>query len=149
ITLDPNRLRAFGLTLSQVKQAIDRGNREAGGSAVEMGEAEYIVRAKGYLQSIQDIEQLPVGLGKNGVPVLMKDVSFVQLGPEMRRGITELNGNGEVVSGIIVMRYGQNAMQTIAGVKEKLAQLKSSLPSGVQIIETYNRSSLIQRAINT
>lgn len=149
ITLDPNRLRAYGLTLDQVKQAVLRGNREAGGSAIEMGEAEYMVRAKGYLQSIQDIEQLPVGLGKNGIPILLKDVAFVQLGPEMRRGITELNGKGEVVGGIIVMRFGQNAMQTIAGVKEKLAQLKSSLPAGVQIVETYNRASLIQRAIDT
>jgi len=149
ITLDPNRLRAYGLTLDQVKQAVTRGNREAGGSAIEMGEAEYMVRAKGYLQSIQDIEQLPVGLGKNGIPIFLKDVAFIQLGPEMRRGIIELNGQGEAVGGIVVMRYGQNAMQTIAGIKEKLAQLKSSLPAGVQVVETYNRSSLIQRAIDT
>ncbi|MBX9622020.1 MAG: efflux RND transporter permease subunit [Alphaproteobacteria bacterium] len=149
ITLDPNRLRAYSLTLDQVKEAIRRGNREAGGSAIEMGEAEYMVRAGGYLKSIQDIDQVPVGLGKNGVPILLKDVANVQLGPEMRRGIAELNGEGEVVGGIIVMRYGQNAMQTIAGIKEKLSQLKSSLPSGVEIIETYDRSSLIQRAIQT
>jgi Cu(I)/Ag(I) efflux system membrane protein CusA/SilA len=149
ITLDPNRLRAFNLTLDQVKQGILKGNREAGGSAIEMGEAEYMVRSDGYLKSIQDIDQVPVGLGKNGVPILLKDVASVQLGPEMRRGVAELNGEGEVVGGIVVMRYGQNAMQTIAGVKEKLAQLKSSLPPGVEIIETYDRSSLIQRAINT
>ncbi len=149
ITLDPNRLRAYGLTLNQVKQAVQRGNREAGGSAIEMGEAEYMVRVGGYLKSIQDIDQVPVGLGKNGVPILMKDVAVVQLGPEMRRGIAELNGEGEVVGGIIVMRYGQNAMETIAGVKEKLSQLKSSLPQGVELIETYDRSSLIQRAIDT
>lgn len=149
ITLDPNRLRAYGLTLEQVKQAIRRGNREAGGSAIEMGEAEYMVRAKGYIKSIQDIEHVPVGLGKNGIPILLKDIADVQLGPQMRRGITELNGEGEVVGGIIVMRYGQNAMQTIANVKEKLAQLKSSLPKGVEIIPTYDRSSLISRAINT
>ncbi len=149
ITLDPNLLRAYGMTLDQVQRAVQRGNREAGGSAIEMGEAEYMVRAKGYLQSIQDIEQVPVGLGKNGVPILLKDVASIQLGPEMRRGIAELNGEGEVVGGIIVMRFGQNAMQTIAGVKEKLAQLQKSLPPGVQIITTYDRSSLIQRAINT
>lgn len=149
ITLDPNKLRAYGLTLEQVKQAVQRGNREAGGSAIEMGEAEYMVRAKGYLQSIQDIEQLPIGLGKNGVPILLKDAATIQLGPEMRRGITELNGSGEVVGGIIVMRFGENPMKTIAGIKAKLAQLKSSLPEGVQIVETYDRSSLIQRAINT
>ncbi len=149
ITLDPNRLRAYNLTLDQVKQAVQRGNREAGGSAIEMGEAEYMVRASGYLKSIQDINQVPVGLGKNGVPILLRDLATVQFGPEMRRGIAELNGEGEVVGGIVVMRYGQNAMETIAGVKEKLAQLKPSLPSGVEIIETYDRSSLIQRAIDT
>lgn len=149
ITLDPNRLRAYGLTLEQVKQAIQKGNREAGGSAIEMGEAEYMVRAKGYMKSIQDIEQVPVGLGKNGVPILLKDIAEVELGPQMRRGVTELNGQGEVVGGIIVMRYGQNAMQTIAAVKEKLAQLKSSLPNGVEIITTYDRSTLIKNAIDT
>jgi len=149
IILDPDRLRAYGLTLDQIKQAVQRGNREAGGSAIEMGEAEYMIRAKGYLKSIQDIEELPVGLGKNGVPILLGDVANIQFGPEMRRGITELNGNGDVVGGIIVMRYGQNAMDTIEGIKIKLAQLKSSLPEGVQIVETYDRSSLIQRAINT
>ncbi|MDX1901905.1 MAG: efflux RND transporter permease subunit [Gammaproteobacteria bacterium] len=149
ITLDPNRLRAYGLTLDQVKLAIQRGNREAGGSAIEMGEAEYMVRAKGYIKSIQDIEQIPIGLGKNGIPILLKDVSDVQLGPQMRRGITELNGQGEVVGGIIVMRYGQNAMQTIAAVKEKLKQLQPSLPKGVEIITTYDRSTLIKSAIDT
>jgi Cu(I)/Ag(I) efflux system membrane protein CusA/SilA len=149
ITLDPNRLRAYNLTLDQVKQAIQRGNREGGGSAVEMGEAEYMVRAKGYLKSIQDIEQVPIGLGKNGVPILLKDVADVQLGPQMRRGITELNGQGEIVGGIVVMRYGQNAMKTIAAVKEKLSQLQSSLPKGVEIVTTYDRSTLIQKAINT
>lgn len=149
ITLDPNRLRAYGLTLEQVKQAIQKGNREAGGSAIEMGEAEYMIRAKGYMKSIQDIEQVPVGLGKNGVPILLKDIAEVQLGPQMRRGVTELNGQGEVVGGVIVMRYGQNAMQTIAAVKEKLSQLKSSLPKGIEIITTYDRSTLIQNAIDT
>jgi len=149
ITLDPNRLRAYGLTLDQVKQAIQKGNREAGGSSIEMGEAEYMIRAKGYMKSIQDIEQVPVGLGKNGVPILVKDIADIQLGPQMRRGVTELNGQGEVVGGIIVMRYGQNAMQTIAAVKEKLSQLKSSLPKGIEIITTYDRSTLIQKAIDT
>jgi Cu(I)/Ag(I) efflux system membrane protein CusA/SilA len=149
ITLDPNRLRAYSLTLEQVKQAIQKGNREASGAAIEMGEAEYTVRAKGYIKSIQDIEQIPVGLGKNGIPILLKDIASVQLGPQMRRGLTELNGEGEVVGGIIVMRDGQNAMQTIANVKEKLLQLQSSLPKGVEIVTTYDRSSLINRAINT
>ncbi|CAM2775390.1 TPA: efflux RND transporter permease subunit [Legionella pneumophila] len=149
ITLDPDRLRAYGLTLQQVKQAVVRSNREAGGSAIEMGEAEYMIRAKGYLKSIKDMEQIPVGLGKNGIPILLQEVAQVQLGPQMRRGITELNGQGEAVGGIIVMRFGQNAMQTIANVKEKLKQLQASLPKGVEISTTYDRSSLIQRAINT
>ncbi len=149
IILDPDKLRAYGLTLDQVMKAVQRGNREAGGSTIEMGEAEYIVKAGGYLKTIKDIKQIPLGLGKNGVPILLKDVAFVQIGPEMRRGIAELNGEGEVVGGIVVMRYGQNAMKTISGVKEKLTQLKSSLPPGVEVVETYDRSSLIQRAIDT
>ena len=149
ITLDPDRLRAYGLTLAQVKQAVVRSNREAGGSAIEVGEAEYMIRAKGYLKSIKDMEQIPVGLGKNGIPILLQEVAQVQLGPQMRRGITELNGQGEAVGGIIVMRFGQNAMQTIAHVKEKLKQLQASLPKGVDIITTYDRANLIQRAINT
>ncbi|MCW8410496.1 efflux RND transporter permease subunit [Legionella sp. PATHC035] len=149
IILAPDRLRAYGLTLAQVKQAIVRGNREAGGSAIEVGEAEYMIRAKGYLKSIKDMKQIPVGLGKNGIPILLQEVAQVQLGPQMRRGITELNGQGEAVGGIIVMRFGQNAMQTIAHVKEKLKQLQASLPKGVEIITTYDRANLIQRAINT
>ncbi|HHF0581226.1 TPA: efflux RND transporter permease subunit [Legionella anisa] len=149
VILDPNRLRAFGLTLEQVKKAIQQGNKEAGGSSIEMGEAEYMLRAKGYIQSIKDIEAIPVGLGKKGIPILLKDVAYVQLGPQMRRGLTELNGKGEVVGGIIVMRQGQNAMNTIAQVKKKLSQLKSSLPKGVELITTYDRSSLIVRAIHT
>src|SRR3990167_1177052 len=122
ITLDPNRLRAYGLTLDQVKLAVQKGNREAGGSAIEMAEAEYMIRAKGYLKSIQDIEQIPIALNQNGIPVLLKDIAEVQTGPQIRRGIAELNGEGEVVGGIIIVRSQQNAMKTIAGVKEKLAQ---------------------------
>ncbi|KTD32226.1 Cation efflux system protein cusA [Legionella nautarum] len=149
ITLEPDHLRAYGLTLAQIKQAVVRSNREAGGSAIEIGEAEYMIRAKGYLKSIKDMEQIPIGLGKNGIPILLQEVAQVQLGPQMRRGITELNGQGEAVGGIIVMRFGQNAMQTIANVKEKLKQLQASLPKGVDIITTYDRANLIQRAINT
>lgn len=149
ITLDPNQLRAYGVTLEQVKEAVQRSNQEAGGATIEMGEAEYMIRTKGYLKSIADIENIPLGLSKNGVPILLKNVAYVQLGPEMRRGITDLNGEGEAVGGIIVMRFGQNAMQTIAGIKARLMQLKASLPTGVQLITTYDRASLIQRAINT
>lgn len=149
ITLDPNKLRAFGITLNQVKQAVEKGNQEAGGSVLEMGEAEYMVRAKGYLKSISNIDEIPLAINKNGVPILLKDVAYTQLGPQSRRGVIELNGEGEAVGGIIVMRYGQNAMDTIKEIKKKLNELKTSLPAGVEIVETYNRSGLIQRAINT
>lgn len=149
ISLDPNRLRAFNLTLQQVQEAVQKGNQEVGGSSLEMGEAEYFVRSEGYLKSIKDIEQLPISLNNNGVPILLKDVATVQLGPQIRRGIAELNGQGEVVGGIIVMRYGQNAMDTIKGVKKRLNEIKSSLPKGVEIVETYDRSNLIQRAVAT
>lgn len=149
ITLDPNRLRAFGLTLAQVKQAISRSNQEVGGSTIEMGEAEYVIRTNGYLQSLEDIKQIPLIVSDKGVPVLLKEVANVHLGPQSRRGVAELNGEGEVVGGIIVMRYGQNAMQTIKNVKARLNELKSSLPAGVEIVEAYDRSALIQRAIDT
>lgn len=149
ISLDPNRLRAFNLTLQQVQEAVQKGNQEVGGSSLEMGEAEYFVRSEGYLKSIKNIEQLPISLNKNGVPILLKDVANVQLGPQIRRGIAELNGQGEVVGGIIVMRYGQNAMDTIKGVKKRLNEIKSSLPQGIEIVETYDRANLIQRAVAT
>ncbi|MCS5712799.1 CusA/CzcA family heavy metal efflux RND transporter [Candidatus Berkiella aquae] len=149
IILDPNRLRAFGITLDQVKQALQKGNQEIGGSAVEMGEAEYMVRSSGYLKSVQDIEKVFLKVEKNGIPILIKDVAHVQVGPQMRRGIAELNGKGEVVGGIIVMRYGQNAQDTIAKIKTRINELKPSLPKGVEIIETYDRSNLIQRSIDT
>ena len=149
ITLDPNKLRAFEITLNQVKQAVEKANQEVGGSVLEMGEAEYMVRAKGYLKSIRNIDEIPLAINKNGVPILLKDVAYTQLGPQSRRGVIELNGEGEAVGGIIVMRYGQNAMDTIKEIKKKLDELKTSLPAGVEIVETYNRSGLIQRAINT
>ncbi len=149
ITLNPNRLRAFGLTLEQIKQAVQNANQEAGAAALEMSEAEYMVDVKGYLKSIHDIEQIPIGLGEQGIPILMKDVASIQLGPQIRRGIADLNGQGEVTGGIIVMRYGQNALKTIERVTTKLAALKASLPAGVQIVETYNRATLIHKAINT
>ncbi|HEV2613474.1 MAG TPA: efflux RND transporter permease subunit [Gammaproteobacteria bacterium] len=149
IIIDPNKLRAYGFTLMQVKNAIQQANQEVGGSAIEMGESDYMVRARGYLQTLPDIANIPLSVSKQGTPVLLSDVSTIQVGPQMRRGIAELNGQGETVGGIIVMRTGQNAVQTIDAVKEKLAQLQSSLPPGVKIITTYDRSSLIQRAINT
>ncbi len=148
VVLDPDRLRAYKLPLSKIRMAIKRANQEVGGSVIEMAEAEYMIRATGYLKSEEDIRQIPLGVNDNGVPILMKDVAEVHVGPQLRRGITELDGEGEVVGGIVVMRFGENAMTTIQGVKDKLEELKKGLPEGVEIVETYNRASLIQRAVD-
>jgi Cu(I)/Ag(I) efflux system membrane protein CusA/SilA len=149
VVLNPDAMRAHGLPLARVRSAIQRGNREVGGSVIEMGEAEYMVRATGYLQSEEDLEQIPVGLNERGTPIRLADVAEIRLGPQMRRGIAELDGEGEVVGGIIVMRYGENARKTIEGVKAKLEELKSGLPEGVEIVATYDRSDLITRAVRT
>jgi len=149
VVLDPNKLRAYNLPIAKIKMAIKRANQETGGSVIEMAEAEYMVRATGYIDSIQDLREIPLGMNKNGSPILLKDIADIRLGPQMRRGIAELDGEGEVVGGIIIMRYGENALKTIAGVKAKLEELKLGLPEGVEIVETYNRSSLIQRAVDT
>ncbi|MEJ2130483.1 MAG: efflux RND transporter permease subunit, partial [Gammaproteobacteria bacterium] len=149
VVLDPDKLRAFGVTLAQVRHAMMRGNQEAGGSVVEMAEAEYMVRASGYLSSLGDLERIPLGVDANGTPILLADVSEVRLGPQMRRGIAELDGEGEVVGGVVVMRWGDNASKTIEGVRAKLAELSRSLPEGVEIVTTYDRSSLIERAVST
>jgi len=148
VVVDPLRLRGYGLTLMMIEQAIRAGNQEAGGSVVEMAEAEYMVRATGYVKSIADLERIPVMATKGGTPVLLRDVAEVRLGPEMRRGIGELDGEGEAVGGVIVMRNGENARDTIARVKTRLDELRSSLPGGVEIVETYDRSALIQRAVD-
>jgi Cu(I)/Ag(I) efflux system membrane protein CusA/SilA len=147
IIVDPNKLRAYQMPISKLIEAVKRANQETGGSVIELAEAEYMVRATGYLQSIQDIENIPLGMGKEGIPILLKDVAHVQIGPQIRRGVAELNGQGEVTGGIVVMRFGKNAQETIKGVKEKLIELKGSLPKGVEIIPTYDRSGLINRAI--
>jgi Cu(I)/Ag(I) efflux system membrane protein CusA/SilA len=149
IVLNPERLRAFGITHEQVVQAIRDANSETGGSVVELAEAEYMVRASGYLKSLDDFRTIPLGADRNATPILLRDVARVQLGPEIRRGIAELDGEGEVVGGVIVMRYGRNALETIAAVKAKLESLNAGLPPGVQIVETYDRSALITRAVNT
>ena len=149
VVLDPDKLRAFDLTLAQVKNAIRAGNQETGGSVIEMGEAEYMVRASGYLQSLDDLAAIPLGVNANGTPILLTDVAELRLGPQMRRGIAELNGEGEVVGGVIVMRWGENALATIEGVKERLTELQRSLPDGVEIVTTYDRSDLIERAVET
>ena len=149
VVLDPDRLRAYNLPLTKVRMAIQRANQEVGGSVIEMAEAEYMVRATGYVTKIDDLRQVPLGVNEQGTPILLKDVSEVRLGPQMRRGIAELDGEGEVAGGIVVMRYGENALKTIEGVKQKLAQLQKGLPDGVEIVETYDRSALIKRAVNT
>jgi Cu(I)/Ag(I) efflux system membrane protein CusA/SilA len=147
IQLDPDRLRTYGIPHARVIAAVQAANRESGGSVVELGEAEYMVRASGYLRTLDDFRTIPLAVGAKGVPVLLQDVARLQVGPEMRRGIAELNGEGEVAGGVIVMRSGKNALETIAGVKAKLAELKKSLPPGVEIVETYDRSGLIERAV--
>jgi len=146
VVVDPLRLRGYGLSLMMIEQAIREGNQEVGGSVVEMAEAEYMVRATGYIRSIADLEQIPVMSTKQGTPVLLRDVAEVRLGPEMRRGIGELDGEGEAVGGIIVMRNGDNARATIERVAAKLDELRGSLPAGVEIVTTYDRSALIGRA---
>ncbi|OGT09859.1 MAG: cation transporter [Gammaproteobacteria bacterium GWE2_42_36] len=149
IVIDPNQLRALRIPLNKIVEAVKNANQESGGSVIELGESEYMVRADGYLKSIQDIESIPIGLGSNGVPILLKDVAHVQLGPEIRRGIAELNGEGEVVGGVLIMRYGKNAETTIQLIKAKLQSLKGSLPKGVEIVPTYDRSGVIERAVST
>lgn len=148
VRVDPDKLRGYGIPLSLIETAIKQGNQETGASVIEMAEAEYMVRANGYLTSVQDLKQIPLGTTVRGAPLLLGDVADVVTGPQMRRGIAELNGEGEVVGGIIVMRYGENAQHTIDGVKARLAELKSSLPEGVEIVTVYDRSDLIQRAID-
>lgn len=147
VTVDPEKLRAFDIPLSHVQTAIQQANQEVGASVIEMAEAEYIVRASGYIQHKDDLANIPLGVNRNGTPLLLADIADIQLGPQMRRGIAELNGEGETVGGIVVMRFGENAQATIDGVKEKLRQLKKGLPEGVEIVTVYDRSGLIQNAI--
>src|SRR5438309_5170448 len=147
IVIDPVRLRAFNIPHAKVIEAVLRANQETGGSVLELGEAEYMVRASGYLQSLDDFRKIPLSVSDSGVPVRLADVARVQVGPEMRRGIAELDGEGEVAGGVIVMRFGKNALETIAAAKAKIASLKPSLPPGVEIVPTYDRSALIKRAV--
>ena len=149
VVVDPDKLRAFGIPLRKLKMAIQAGNQETGGSVIEMGEAEYMVRASGYLQGVEDLNAIPLGVSAQGTPLLLSDVADIRLGPQMRRGIAELDGEGEVVGAVVVMRWGENALATIDGVKERLAELQRSLPEGVEIVTTYDRSALIERAVET
>ncbi len=150
VVVDPNRLRFYGLTLRQVNEAIRNANQDTGGSVLEKGEAEYMIRVRGYLRTLADMETIPLAvLGDQGTPLLLRDVAHISVGPQMRRGIAELDGEGEVTGGIVVMRHGENALKTIESVKAKIASLKAGLPTGVEIIEVYDRSALIHRAIDT
>ena len=148
IVLDPDKLRAYSIPHGKVIEAVQRANQESGGSVLELGEAEYMVRASGYLQSLDDFRKIPLMTTDTGVSVRLGDVARVELGPEMRRGIADLDGKGEVAGGVIVMRAGKNALETIEAVKAKLVKLKSSLPAGVEIVPVYDRSNLIKRAVD-
>lgn len=147
VQIDPAKLRAYNLTLQQINAAIQNGNQESGASVIEVAEAEYMVRTSGYLTSIDDIKALPLKVTDKGTPLLLGDVADINLGPQMRRGISEFNGEGEAVGGVIVMRFGENASQVIDDVKAKLTDLQRSLPEGVEIVATYDRSTLINQAV--
>lgn len=148
VEVDPNALAAYNIPLQKVRRAIKRSNSDVGGRLIEMSETEYMVRAKGYLRGIDDLNTIPVGVDKNGTPIRLRDIANVQLGPELRRGLVELNGEGEVAGGIVIMRFGENALATIEGVREKLAELQKGLPEGVEIVPTYDRGDLIERAVD-
>jgi Cu(I)/Ag(I) efflux system membrane protein CusA/SilA len=149
VDLDPDRLESYKVSLQEVAEAIRRSNNEVGGSVLEIGEHEHFVRGRGYIRSLSDLESIPVKLGPGGVPVTLRNLGEVHLGPEQRRGIVELNGKGEVVGGIVIMRQRQNALRVIDGVKRRLDEVRRSFPPGVKLVVTYDRSELIHRAVNT
>jgi Cu(I)/Ag(I) efflux system membrane protein CusA/SilA len=148
VEVDPNVLLAYGIALAKVKRAIQRSNQDVGGRLVEMAETEYMVRGLGYIQRIEDLQQIPVGVDAMGTPIRLEDVANIHLGPELRRGVAELDGEGEVAGGVVVMRYGENALATIEGVRAKLSALQKGLPQGVEIVTVYDRGHLIERAID-
>ena len=147
VIVEPDRLSALNLTLMQVKDAIQKGNREVGGSVIEMAETEFMVRATGYIQGIKELGQIPLKINEQGTPVLLGDIAEIQLGPQLRRGIADLNGEGEVVGGVVIMRSGENALATIEAVRNKLDELADGLPAGVEVATTYDRSELINSAV--
>jgi len=149
VVVDPNKLAAHGITLNKIRQAIQMSNQDTGGRVLEMSETEYMVRGLGYIRTLADVENIPVGTDGQGTPILVKNIASVRLGPELRRGIADGNGEGEVVGGIVVMRFGENAKAVIRAVKDKLEDLKVGLPPGVRIVPVYDRSGLIERAIDT
>jgi Cu(I)/Ag(I) efflux system membrane protein CusA/SilA len=148
IEVDPNQLVAHGLSLADVRYAVKRSNSDIGGRIVEQAETEFMVRGRGYIQSIGDLEEIAIGANASGTPILLRNVATISLGPELRRGLTDLNGEGEAAVGIVIMRSGENALKTIRAVKEKLARLAKSLPEGVEIVTVYDRAPLIERAID-
>jgi Cu(I)/Ag(I) efflux system membrane protein CusA/SilA len=147
IVLSPEKMRALGIPLSKVITAVQRANREVGGSVIEQGEAELMLRTRGYLKSMQDIKHIPIDIADESIPILLQDIAHIQIGPEMRRVVADLDGLGEVTGGIVVMRHGENALETINKVKAKLEDLKAGLPQGVEIVETYDRSTLIEGSV--
>src|SRR5213596_3382803 len=148
VDVDPNKLLGYGIPLNEVVNKIRTSNGDVGGKIFEVGSTEFYVRGRGYIKSVEDIENVPLKTQK-GTPVFVKNVGTVHLGPDLRRGVSELNGEGEVVGGIVVMRYGENALRVIDGIKKKLEEIKSSLPEGVEVVTTYDRSQLIKRSIAT
>ena len=148
VNVEPNKLRAYGIPLSLIQTAIQQGNQETGASVIEMAEAEYMVTSTGYIKSVADLEAIPLGTNANGTALQLRDVANIRLGPQMRRGVSDLNGEGEATGGIVVMRYGENAQKTIELVKAKIESLKKGLPEGVEIIPVYDRSNLINNAIS-
>jgi len=148
IVVDPNKLIAYNIPLQKVKMAVRRSNNDVGGKLIEMGETEFMVRGLGYIKTLEDLRNIPLGVNKGGTPILLRNIATIKTGPELRRGIADYNGTGEVVGGIVVMRYGENALKIIENVKNRLDQLEAGLPEGVRIKSVYDRSSLILRAVN-
>ncbi|TES90649.1 MAG: efflux RND transporter permease subunit, partial [Desulfobacteraceae bacterium] len=148
IIVDPNKLRAYNIPLQKIKMAVQRSNKDVGGKLIEMGETEFMVRGLGYIKSIDDLNNIPLGVDQRGTPILLRNVATIKIGPELRRGIADYNGTGEVVGGVVIMRFGENALKVIENVKKRLEQLKSGLPEGVRIKSVYDRSGLILRAVD-
>lgn len=149
VEVDPNALLRYNIPLAKVRRAIERSNNDVGGRLIEMAETEYMVRGLGYIQSLEDLNSIPVSVDSDGTPIRLQDVAHVHLGPELRRGLVDLNGEGEVAGGVVIMRFGENALATIKGVREKLAELEAGLPEGVEIITVYDRGDLIERAVSS